>query len=111
MELSCLIDNLNAEILNMGTQMRIRGGYCCDLLSNVISKAPSGCAWYTVMNNVNVAGVALLAEVGAVVLCEGVKPATDLLQRCRENGITLLATSLDVYSAARAGECGSENIL
>ena len=46
------------------------GVYVGDFLSRVMGKAPPSCVWLTVMNNINVAGVAALAEVGAVVLCE-----------------------------------------
>lgn len=112
MKLSTLIERIQAKVLSLGNQDNIIGGYCGDFLSNVISAAPAGCAWFTVMNNVNVAGVALLAEVGAIVLCEGVEPSADLLVRCKEHNISLLVTTLDVFTAARAvGDFEVEDIL
>jgi hypothetical protein len=75
------------------------GVYAGDFLSRVMSRAPSGCVWLTVMSNVNVAGVAALAEVSAVVLCEGVKPDAQLTEKCRQEGISLLTTSLGMYEA------------
>lgn len=77
----------------------IEGVYAGDFLSRVMSKAPSGCVWLTVMNNVNVAGVAVLAEINAVVLCEGVVPDALLCDKCSAEGISLLTTPLDVFSA------------
>lgn len=75
------------------------GVYVGDFLSRVMGKAPSGCAWLTVMNNVNVAGVATLAEISAVVLCEGVMPDTLLTEKCRAENISLITSPLGVFEA------------
>ncbi|MDR2201192.1 MAG: hypothetical protein LBP26_00275 [Clostridiales bacterium] len=77
------------------------GAYAGDFLSRVMGKAPPGCAWLTVMANVNVAGVAALADIGAVVLCEDVTPDAPLVQKCAENGIALIRTPLSVYGACK----------
>ncbi len=76
------------------------GFYLGDFLSRVMGKAPSGCCWITVMNNVNVAGVASLADIKAVVLCEGVLPDARLLEKCTDEGISLLTTELSAFNAA-----------
>lgn len=73
--------------------------YAGDFLSRVMGKAPSKCCWFTVMNNVNVAGVATLADVSVILLCEGVKPDDRLTEKCQSEQISLLTTDLDVYSA------------
>ena len=79
--------------------------YAGDFLSRVIGKAPHGSAWLTIMNNINVAGVAALAEIKVIVLCEGVEPAEILIEKCRENDIAIVATELDVFTACvRAGK-------
>ena len=36
--------------------------FCCDLLSVAMGKAPAGCAWVTVMGNMNTLAVATLAD-------------------------------------------------
>lgn len=90
---------LNAEVL-VDSGKPTEGVYAGDFLSRVMGKAPSGCAWLTVMANVNVAGVATLAEISAVVLCEGVKPDSLLTQKCQAENISLLTTPLDVFAAA-----------
>ena len=86
-------------VYSEGEEREIESGYCGDFLSNIISRAPDSCAWLTVMNNVNVAGVAALAEIGAIVLCEGVVPDPVLCDKCRAEEISLLTTRLDVFSA------------
>lgn len=98
MDTKALAKTLNAEIINDGGA-EITCGYAGDLLSFIMGNAPAGCAWFTIMNNVNVCAVATLAEIGAVVLCSGVKPDLKLLEKVITQNITLAATALDVFSA------------
>ena len=64
MTLNNLIEKLTAggqfKILNKGTDVEreVTGTYCCDLLSIAMSRAPEGCAWVTVMGNINTLAVA-----------------------------------------------------
>ena len=93
---------LNATIYNIGDAEReIIGGYAGDFLSFVMGKAPSDCAWFTVMTNINVCAVATLADVGVIVLCEGVEPSQQLLDKVKERNVNLIATEHDVYSAIK----------
>lgn len=100
MKLKEIIGLLGAAEVNVAEPDReITGGYAGDFLSFVMGRAPEGCAWFTVMSNVNVAAVALLAGVGAVVLCEGVHAEEGLLARARREGVNLIETPLDIYGA------------
>ncbi len=90
---------LNAQLLVDSGQTTEDEVYAGDFLSRVISKAPARSIWLTVMDNVNVAGVAVLADIGAIVLCEGVLPGELLLSKCEAEGITLLSTTLPVAQA------------
>lgn len=79
----------------------VLGGYAGDFLSFVMGKAPEGSAWFTVMTNVNVAAVATLADIAVVVICENCHPDTKLVEKAEENGINIIGTRLDIFSAAR----------
>lgn len=83
-------------------ECKIESVYCGDLLSLVMSRAKADCAWITVMCNVNVIGVASLVDVGCVVLSEGMLFDDDTLKKAEEEGICVLATELDTFSAAKA---------
>lgn len=74
-------------------------GYAGDLLSFVMGRAPENAAWFTVMTNVNVAAVAVLTDVAAVVLCEGCQPDQTLVERAKTQHVNVIATSLPVYKA------------
>ena len=86
-------------VFTKGEDRAIQTGYCGDFLSFVMSRAPEGSAWFTVMSNVNVIAVAVLAEVGAVVLCEGVRPDPAMLEKARSENITVIATKLPAFEA------------
>ena len=78
MTLNNLIEKLTAggqfKILNKGTDVEreVTGTYCCDLLSIAMSRAPEGCAWVTVMGNINTLAVAALTDAACIILAEGV---------------------------------------
>lgn len=96
------IEKLNAKIENISDGGRqISTGYCGDFLSHVMGRAPKDCVWFTIMTNANVAAVAHLCEVSAVVICEGSIPDETLKFRAQENKINLITTPLDIFCAAR----------
>lgn len=94
-----IIEKLNAKIVNLANDADINSGYCGDFLSFVMGKAPNGCCWFTVMNNVNVAGVASLADVGIVALCEGTRADERLKEKAIAEGINIIETEYDIFNA------------
>ena len=101
MTVQLLADELDLTVFNMDDPDRtVDGGYCGDLLSWVMGRAPADGAWLTIMSNVNVAAVAALADVVCVVLAEGVVPDAPLQSKAELQGINLLGTELSVYDCA-----------
>ena len=72
------------ELKNAGDdsdmEREITRAFCCDLLSVAMGKAPAGCAWVTVMANINTLAVTL--------------------QKAAQQGITLFSTSMPIFEAA-----------
>jgi hypothetical protein len=98
-----LTEALSLTIFHLDDPDRaVTDGYCGDLLSWVMGKAPMDGAWLTIMSNVNVAAVAALTDVSCVILTESVEPDAPLLQKAKTQGINLLGTSLSTYQAAAA---------
>ena len=96
-----LTDALSLTVFHLDDPDRpVTGGYCGDLLSWVMGRAPADGAWLTIMSNVNVAAVAALADVACVILTEGVVPDDALLARTKMQGINLLGTQLSTYECA-----------
>lgn len=98
-----LIGALDLRAFHLSDPERaVTSGYCGDLLSWVMGKAPLDGAWLTIMSNVNVAAVAALTDVSCVILTEGVEPDAPLLQRAQGQGINLLGTERSTFDCAAA---------
>ncbi len=78
----------------------IKGCYCGDLLSWVMSRATEGDAWLTVMGNINAVGVAVLADCACIVLTENAAFDDNALVRAGENGVVVLQTEKNSYQTA-----------
>ncbi len=68
----------------------IQRGYCGDLLSDVMGKAPSGCIWLTIQGHQNIVAVAVLREMAGIVVTGGYQPSADTIQRSDQEGVPLL---------------------
>ena len=77
----------------------ILGGYAGDLLSWVMGRAKEGDAWITIMSNVNIVAVCTLADPACIILAEGVSPDAETLKRAEQQGVNILSTELDTFSA------------
>ena len=99
-----LIQRLDLTVFHLedGSRQVTGGGYCGDLLSWVMGKAPADGVWLTIMSNVNVAAVAALTDVACVILTESVTPDEPLLRKAQLQGINLLGSSLSTYQCAAA---------
>ncbi len=76
--------------------------FCCDLLSIAMSRASSGCAWVTVMGNINTLAVASLTDAACIILAEGTELDASALQKANQEQITVLQTDLPIFEAALA---------
>ncbi len=107
MTVSSLVNTLSLEAISMPDPERvIDGAYAGDLLSWVMGRAGADSVWATIMNNVNVLAVATLADVAAVVICEGCEISEELLTTAKEKGVNLLRTPMPIYEFCVAfSEC------
>ena len=97
-----LISQDLAEIVNAGDDLerQITKVFCCDLLSIAMGRAPAGCAWVTVMANINTLAVASLADAACVILAEGAKLDENAVKKAQLQGITVLASERPVFDLA-----------
>ena len=84
---------------NEGDEMdrEITKCFCCDLLSVAMGRAPSGCAWVTVMGNMNTLAVASLADAACVIMAEGVPLDATAAKKTKMQGITGFKTELPIF--------------
>jgi len=101
MKLKKIIDKLDLEIVvENKLEVEVKGGYCGDLLSNVMAKAQKGDLWFTVQSHQNVIAVALLTEVAAVVVSENFEIEDKAIKRAKEKGVNILRSKLTSYELA-----------
>jgi len=78
----------------------VRGGYCSDLLSDVMANAQDGDAWITMQRHVNTVAVAQLKNLAAIVIVNGRVPEADMAARAAEHGVAVVTTPLPAFDAA-----------
>lgn len=89
-----IIKGLKLQVFTNGSghDREVSNGYTSDLLSDVIGHAESGMIWITLQTHKNVAAVATLKDLAAVLLINGCKPDEDMLVHAREEGIPVLGS-------------------
>ena len=102
MTLKQIIDSKIFTAVNIGrdTERTVTKLYSCDLLSIALVKATVGCAWFTVIGNVNTIAVAVHTDCSCIVLCEGIKLDDCAYKKAVEHGVTVLCTDMPVFDAA-----------
>ena len=106
-----LKDKLALTEFWLGEEKEVEAGYCGDLLSWAMSKAPKNSAWVTVMTNNNVAAVTVLCDVACVILAQGAKPDEQLKNRMMAENVCLFGSELDAFSIVlKLGELLEINI-
>lgn len=100
MKLYDLIEKLELNVVTKGEDKEVTGCYIGDMLSVVMSRAEEGNLWLTVQTNVNIDAVAVLTELSAVVLVEGMQPDEDTVEKAKLQDITILKTQETAYHLA-----------
>lgn len=72
---------------------KISGLFACDLLSHVMAHAKEGNILITVLNNINVLGVASLLDLSCVIFTHDASINDDIIQKANELEIPLLVTA------------------
>ena len=99
-----LIDSGIFGVVNAGEglEREITKPFCCDLLSIAMGRAPEGCAWVTVMGNMNTLAVASLADAACVIMAEGAALDEAARKKAADQEITVLETEEPIFEAALA---------
>jgi len=102
MKVADLIRDLNLKVLEPGMNLNrtVEGGYASDLLSDVMGHAKPEQVWITLQNHLNIIAVASLKDLAAIILVHGQEPPAEVLEKAREEGVTLLGSSSDTFLTA-----------
>ena len=102
MKVKEMIDELELKLLNKDISedalyADVEGGYVSDLLSNVMGQAESGMVWVTMQGHQNVAAVASLIGLSAVIVAGDAPVAADTLHKAELNDVVILTTSQPAF--------------
>ncbi len=109
MTAASLANLLEAKNLTPGCNMdrQIACGGVCDVLSWMLAYGQKDMAWVTVQTHLNVIAVAVLKNMAAVVLPEGLTMDGTVLEKAGIEGILVLSTPLTAYEVcARMASAG-----
>jgi len=100
MILSEMSSLLELQTASAGDESRtVTGAYVSDMLSDVMSRAREGHVWLTMQSHQNVAAVATLLNLGAVIITGGRKPSPELIARASQENVLLYLTDMDTFEA------------
>ncbi len=103
MELNDIIQALGLQIFDasdVALQRQVTSACVSDMLSEVMSRAPSGGLWITHQNNENVIAIAWFKEVSAVLLANSVTLDEEVLDKAKKKNIAVLGSAETAYELA-----------
>jgi len=83
-----------------GLNRTVKGGYVCDLLSDVMGHADAGSVWITLQTHKNVMAIASLKELACVIIIKDFPADADMLEKANEEEIPVLQTSESAFDMA-----------
>ena len=90
-----LAQKLNLEILAIpNANKSIESCYTGDLLSWVMSHAESNSAWVTIITSQNICAVAVLIDIGCVIIAEGAEVSGELVKLSINKEVNLFRSEL-----------------
>lgn len=102
MKVKEMIEKLNLTLLTKDVSedalyAEVEGGYASDLLSNAMGQAQPGMVWVTMQGHQNVAAVASLIGLSAVIVAGDGPVANDTLHKANLNDVVIAATEESAF--------------
>jgi len=83
-----------------GVQRNISGGYCGDLLSDVMANARENSVWLTVQSHQNIVAVAVLKEMACIIITCGNKPDKATCEKADQENIPIFLSERSAFDLA-----------
>ncbi len=101
------LENINTKSIN--EDVPVSHGYACDLLSVVLAKAKPNTIWLTIQSHMNIIGVASMANIPAVVICDGYDVPYNVIEKADEENVALFKSQENAFQlSGKLVECGIE---
>jgi predicted transcriptional regulator len=100
MTIATLAEKLDLVKLSGETDKEVASCYISDLLSRVLGGCQAGDIWITVQTSLNMAAVAVMADVSCVILPEGLTAPDSVIEKANEEDLTIFSSKKSAYSLA-----------
>ncbi|HWQ57632.1 MAG TPA: AraC family transcriptional regulator [Clostridia bacterium] len=100
MTVNDLAKKIEGKVLSTHGDNEIKSGCACDLLSWVMARGSTGCAWITVQTHLNVIAIASLHDMACVIWPENVETDAVSLAKADEVGVAVISSPLSAYKIA-----------
>jgi len=102
MKVADIVKKLNLKVHSCKNSLdkQVTGGYCSDLLSDVMGNANEGELWITLQVHKNIIAVASLKEISAILLVKGLKPPQEVIDLSEKENIPILGSDLPAFELA-----------
>ena len=102
MKVKEMIEKMNLTLLTKDVSedalyAEVEGGYASDLLSNAMGQAQPGMVWVTMQGHQNVAAVASLIGLSAVIVAGDGPVANDTLHKANLNDVVIAVTEESAF--------------
>ena len=99
MKISEIVESLGLNVATKDVELteEVTGGYSTDLLSNVMGQASAGMVWVTMQGHQNIAAVAALLGLSAVIVAGGTAIEQETLNKAEKNDVLILTTNLSTF--------------
>ncbi len=97
-----MVDKLGLKVLCCKEKLdtEVTGGYCSDLLSDVMGNSSEGNIWLTIQVHKNIVAVAALKELAAILLVKGLSATEEAIEAAESQGIPILQTEEPAFETA-----------
>lgn len=104
MTVKMLSDQLDLQVVagQEGLNKEVKDAFVGDLLSLVMAHAKESDVWITVQGHVNSVAVAVLVNIPAIILTQGIVADENMKQKADEEGIVILTTAKNSFEMAKA---------
>jgi serine kinase of HPr protein (carbohydrate metabolism regulator) len=99
MKLKEIVEKLDLKVKSGQDKLdnEIKSGYVSDLLSDVIAHGKEGDIWVTLQVHQNIVTVAVLKNLGGIVIINGRKPEKETLKKAKQENIPILLSNLSAF--------------
>ena len=109
LKLSEIVEKVNLENLNkkpINDDVTIKNGYIGDLLSQVLAAVKPDSIWITIQRHLNIIGVAVMANIPAIVICEGHDVPDNVIEKADEEKVAIYRSQDSAFQlAGKLYEC------